>query len=221
MSKTDELLDIFDRTLSEMITYYSDLYTEDELKLFVNYKFKINKMSNISIEEIRNIENSLKEFVHRIWDFELKNGKKLISWLKNDEYVNKDLTFCNLIDDDFNSFCNCGLGIRYNISNNAIIGALYKDGATLLENKEPGFFTIGKVGEKVINSYNRATPIITPSIVLKDDSNNYFTKYNEVILDSKYIIPFEVLGTSVYENEVKLLSDKLNVPFSIVELKVK
>lgn len=221
MSKIDELLDIFDRTLSEMITYYSILYTEDELKLFINYKFKINKMTNISIEEIRNIESSLKEFVHRIWDYELKNGKKLISWLKNDAYENKELTFCTLIENDFNSFCNSGLGIKYDILNNAIIGASYKDGATLLENKEPSFFTIGKIGEKVINSYNRATPIITPSIVLEDNNNTYFTKYNEVILDSKYIIPCEIVGTKIYENEAKILSQKLNIPYSIIEIKVK
>ena len=81
-------------------------------------------------------------------------------------------------------------------------------------------YTIGKTAEgKVINSYNFATPIITPKQVFDKSDNTYMSKHNEIILDSRYIKPKSVIYTDENDIEiVKQISQRFNIP---IEFKQK
>ena len=146
------------------------------------------KCTKINIKEM---QIPLLPIVNKIWDIELKSGKyKVISWNK---YANnppeKIITFATLSrQEEIISFCNMKKGIEYEISSKSIIAALPKDGATLIEDiSKKSEYTVAVIDDKVINSYNGATKLITPKRLIKRKIIEYPSKHNELILDSRYI----------------------------------
>ena len=68
--------------------------------------------------------------------------------------------------------------------------------------------------ERVVNSYNLSTPIITPKQTIDSKNNNYKSKHNEIILDAKFATPLEIV--CIDDNYIDLaieLSNKYNIPF--------
>ncbi len=131
------------------ISYYIDYLTPNEINLINNIidDTKLYKSS----------ESELLKIAEKIWDNELSSGKyKVISWSKfADQKRKKFITFATLSKaDEINSFCNSDLGIEYSITYKSIIGALNKDGATIIEDiSKKNDFTIAIINNKVINSY--------------------------------------------------------------------
>lgn len=161
-------------------------------------------LSYLTINEIAFIKNILNDQIfdksqidkllniaEKIWNNELATDKYVvISWSKYAEQKEKSfITFATLSrKDDIISFCNSNLGIEYSITFKALIGALNKDGATLIEDiSKKNEYTLAIIDNKVINSYNGATRLITPIQLLDQTNNDYPSKHNELILDSRYI----------------------------------
>lgn len=171
--------------LYSLIHDYKDCLSKKEYEI-IDYIQK--NLENLTIEEI---EAKLLPTVGNIWDYDLKNHNyKIISWNKNVSPPNRQsIVFATLSkDNNLVSFCDSTEGIEYEISFKALIGACPKDGATLIENDNKiNDYTIAKINDKVINSYNGATKLITPRQLLSYQDNNYKSKHNELILDSKYI----------------------------------
>ena len=161
----------------------------------------LNYLTVDEISFIRNILNSqifdktqtdeLLNIAEKIWDNELATDKYVvISWSKFAEQKRKKfVTFATLSrKEDIISFCNSNLGIEYSITFKALIGALNKDGATLIEDlNKKNDYTLAIIDNKVINSYNGATKLITPIQLLDQSDNDYHSKHNELILDTRYI----------------------------------
>ena len=151
---------------------------------------KINLISDDK-DDIKEREKLLTPIVKKIWDEELKSGNYIVvSWNKRVNAPSRNnVTFATLSTrDDVISFCDSDVGIEYEISYDALFGALPKDGATIIEDiSRKGPYTIGELGDKVINSYNGATRLITPKQLLDTSQNTYMSKHNELILNSKMI----------------------------------
>jgi hypothetical protein len=153
----------------------------------------INKiLSNIDKVSVSDLERLLTPYIKRIWDYELENGEyHIISWNKNAVFpTRKHLTFATISKgDDILSFCNSDNGIEYKITYDAIIGGCIKDGATIIEDKsKESEFTIHKFDDKVVNSYNLDTKIITPMQLIRGCNSGYKSNHNELLLDSSKII---------------------------------
>ena len=153
---------------------YQDILNKEDLEIIKNYQ---------------NNEDNLLKIAKKIWDYELSTNEYLvISWNKYSfEKKKRGIVFATISKkDDINAFCNLDNGTIYEITYEAIIGALNKDGATIFEDKE-NEYTIGKINDKYINSYNGATKLITPKQLIDQSENNYHSKYNELILDATKI----------------------------------
>lgn len=171
--------------LYSLIHDYKNCLAKEDYEVIDNIQKNIE---NITIEEI---ETKLLPTVGKVWDYDLKNHNfKIISWNKGVIPPNREsIVFATLSEaTNLKSFCDSTEGIEYEISFKALIGACPKDGATLIENESKiNDYTIAKIGNKVINSYNGATKYITPKQLLSCQDNNYKSKHNELILDSRYI----------------------------------
>lgn len=135
---------------------------------------------------------ALLPIVRKVWEKELDSGEYIfVSWNKsNYTPTNRSLvTFATISKrDDIVSYCNLDEGIQYEVTFDAIIGALNKDGATVIEDEsKKNAYTIGIIDGKAINSYNGATKLITPKQLFDSSDNEFRSKHNEVILDSKLI----------------------------------
>lgn len=212
--------------IKSMINDYAFLYTESEI-VFLNKISEllckmINKIekNNYNIKEIIEIlqyEKKLKPYAFRTWNYEYQNGKEYISWFKYDKLVDTP----PIVSSTFgfgDSFCESRYGISYQVNIDGFLGACNKDAATLIEKADRrSIYTIGKTSDaRVVNSYNLATPIITPIQIFDKTDNSYKSKHNEVILDSRYIIPIKVVYTN--SNDLKMvnaISLKYNIPIEL------
>lgn len=168
-----------------LIKYYRNLLDDNDLN---NICYTIQ---HLATENLKIIEELLSPIVKKVWDFELNSGNYIIvSWNK---YASRQkswpLVFATLSEkNNIVSFCGMTYGIEYAISYDAIIGALPKDGATLIEDaSKKNIYTIGVIDDKVINSYNGATKLITPKQLVRETENNYPSKHNELILNVNLI----------------------------------
>ena len=192
------LIDIRKKQLLELcktcLGVYSSYLDSDELKL-------INNISN-NIDNLVEIEEKLLQIVSKIWERELATGEYIvISWNKfATEKRKKGITFATLNKKGkIVPFCGLTSGKEYKISFPAIVGALNKDGATLFEDfSKKNDYTIGTIGDKVINSYNGATRLITPYQLISDNlENDYKSLHNELILKTDLI---EEIGPFVLDD---------------------
>lgn len=227
--KIIELLQNIAFGINSVLNDYRFLFNEDEVSLLTNTLIKIN----VEINQIQNgifnsesiysallCEDYLKPLVFRCWDFENNNDYQFISWFKNDFLGDMpsviSATFsCN----NDNTFCNSRYGISYKVFINGFLGACNKDAATLVENKsKKSIYTIGETSDdRVVNSYNLATPIITPLQVLDKSLNCYKSKHNEIILDSRFIKPISVVYFDDNDLDiVNLISEKYNLPIQFI-----
>ncbi len=228
-NKITELFSKIHDGIISMILDYNFLYNHEELDLIRNVLYLIdteNKNKKYSVENIYKIlscEDYLKPLVYRCWEFENKyqNGK-FISWFKNDTLGDMPQVISSTFSSNVkNTFCNARYGIQYDISIDGFLGACNKDAATIIEDPtKASIYTIGKTAEgKVINSYNLSTPIITPAQVLDTSTNEYRSKHNEVILDSRYIQPVCVIYTSSNDLDiVNNIASKYNIPTQLEEV---
>ncbi len=134
-------------------------------------------------------DEELEKITKKIWEQELLSGNyTVISWNKSNRLPDrKSITYATISkSDDIVRFCKSDNGIELDITFESLIGAINKDGATLLEEKENDY-TIGKIDGKYINSYNGATKLITPYQLVNLDQSGYYYLYNELILDSKKV----------------------------------
>ncbi len=154
-----------------------------------DYQDILSKEDFENIKDYQHNEDNLLKIAKKIWDYELNTNEYLvISWNKYSFEKNKrGIVFATISKKDkINAFCNLDNGTIYEITYEAIIGALNKDGATIFEDKK-NEYTIGKINDKYINSYNGATKLITPKQLIDQRENNYHSKYNELILDATKI----------------------------------
>ena len=206
-----------------MINDYSYLYNNDEIERFKEYlekalivinDVKDNKVKYSDIYEILSYEKELKPFIFRCWNHEYESGNKYISWFKYDKLGDMPKVL-SVTFGDGESFCGSRYGISYEVSLDGFLGACEKDAASLIEDEgKQSIYTIGfDKDNKVINSYNLATPIITPKQVFDKSKNTYMSHHNEILLDSRYIRPVSVVYMDDNDLEmVNLISEKYNIP---------
>ena len=172
-------------TAKTLVAEYLDLLEKEELILI---QYIISNLMSLSLEELNVL---LLPIIEKIWKKELSMDTYLvISWNKyRESKLKKMITFATLCEkNNIISFCDSTNGILYKITFQALLGAHWKDGATIIEDKSRiCHYTIGSIGDKVINSYNGATKIITPKQLVKSRKIEYKSKHNELILDSRYI----------------------------------
>ena len=216
-----KLLENINEGIESMLKDYTIIYTEEELNLLDNvHEMLKNKIieqnSTNNINELLKFEELLKPYAFRTWEYSYKNGYQYISWFKNDKIGDiQQVISATFSNDVKNTFCDSRYGISYEVEMEGFLGACNKDAATLLEeNTKLSIYTIGKTSDgKVINSYNLATPIITPVQTLDNSLNNYKSKHNEIILDSRYVKPKSVVYTNENDiNMVNIISEKYNIP---------
>lgn len=156
-------------------------------------------------ESLINSEDILLPIVEKVWNLELKSGNYVvISWNKYAASKPEGIvTFATLCQkDNIVPFCDMTTGIQYEIGYHSLVGALFKDGATLIEDLEKqNDYTIGIIGDKVINSYNGATKLITPKQLLNQNNNQYRSKHNELILNTEYIKPIGIYELNGYHSK--------------------
>ncbi len=166
--------------------------------LIKDYAFLLSEEDRTTIDECLDEDGPynkkstlLEPIVAKIWDHELQSDQyAIISWNKNVNGPNRSLvTFATISQrDDLITFCDAQEGLEYAITYDSILGALAKDAATVIEDiSRKNEFTIATINDKVINSYNGATRLITPKQLLDSSNNDYRSKHNELILDSKKI----------------------------------
>lgn len=185
--------EIYKRQIIELIksllTDYFSILTQEEITTINDIK------DNLELYPYIILVNKLEIILKKVWDKELLSGKyKVISWNKYPRQKEKgEIIFATLsYGDEILSFCGLTDGIEYKINYESIIGASPKDGATVIEDEsKTGEYTIGKVGNKVINSYNHSTRLITPRQLLDLNNNKYYSKYNELILNANLIEEIE------------------------------
>ncbi len=203
--------------ITSILENYSFLFNEEELKKLVNSSNTLTNVKNESIERqiaiVSLIEEELKEYAYRCFSYE--KDSNFISWLKDDNLKDNltiiSSTFSNATDI---TFCDSKVGIKYDVPIEGFIAACEKDAATLVETPDRrSIYTIGEIGNKVINSYNFATPIITPKQVFDTSNNEYMSKHNEIILDAKSIRPISIvcLDNSCIDI-AKSISERYNIP---------
>ena len=182
--------------INSIITDYGFLNDEIDIENIKNISFCVNELP------VSDLERLLTPYIKRIWDYELSIGDyHIISWNKNaTPPTRKHLTFATISKgDDIMSFCNSDNGIEYQITYDAIIGGCVKDGATVIEDKsKKSDFTIYEYDDKVVNSYNLDTKIITPMRLVRGCNSGYKSNHNELVLDSSKIIEI-----GIYEKKVK------------------
>lgn len=191
---------------------YSFLYTEDELKLLLFSREELEK--NTNIDEISRIEDVLKPLVFRTWEYENKKDNDYICWLKDTKF-NKDKSVISSTFGNTDTFCDSVIGVKYEVNIDAFVGACEKDAATMVEsNDKMSVYTIRELpNNMVINSYNLATPIITPKQVFEFNNNDYMSKHNEIILDGRYAKSSEIICIDdKYMDMAKEISEKTNIP---------
>lgn len=188
-------------TVYEILNDYCDLISETEKK----------QLSNMYNREIIGTNNEiyLKNICKKIWNKQLENNY-IISWLKNDEYNQKnEMIFATINNNEqVFPFCDSKIGILYDINYDSILSATPKDGATVLcRGIEESVYTIYKNKDYVINSYNLGNNLVVPSQLYKCDN------YNEIVLLPDLIRPKKIvyLEQYVYEKALKLSND-LNLP---------
>lgn len=226
--KIIELLQKIREGILSMLHDYLQLYSLEEIKYLVTFdvlikeiipKIEILAVEKEEIERILEQEMYLKSLSFRCWNFAIETGGGygFISWFKNDVLGNMpkviSSTFSKEIED---TFCQARYGILYEVSLEGFLGACNKDAATLVEDSSKrSIYTVGVTEEgKVINSYNLATPVITPVQIFIKNDNSYKSKHNEVILDARYIKPVSVIYTN--ENDLEMvfrISKIYNIPF--------
>ena len=191
--------------------------------LFDEQKLKLQN-NTLDVEKLKaslEYEDALRQYAFRCWEYEFCNGGKYISWFKND--VLKDMpqvissTFSREISD---TFCDMRYGISYEVLADGFLGACNKDAATIIcDSSQQSIYTIGELPDgRIVNSYNMATPIITPVQVFDKSTNTYQSKHNEIILDSRFIKPI----SAVYLDEadfdmVNQISVKYGIPIQKVQ----
>lgn len=201
--------------IKSMIEDYTSLYSEEEIVLLestlrvLNWnkeKVESGQYSNEEIREVLECENILKPLAFRCFVSEYNEGGRYISWLKEDKLKENPKVISSTFSKQFeDTFCDMRYGISYEVSIDGFLGACNKDAATIIEDKSPSLYTIGKLSDqRVVNSYNLATPIITPIQVFDKNSNDYKSKHNEIILDSRYIRPKSVVYMD--ENDLEMVN---------------
>lgn len=191
---------------------YPFLYSEEELRMLIENREKLEKIDDISM--ISNIEDTLKPLIFRTWMFENENGSNYIHWIK-DENFNRTSEVISTTFGDTDSFCDSKLGIQYKVNLDAFVAACEKDAATIMEDSDKmSGYTIKELpNNKIINSYNLATPIITPKQVFEFENNEYKSKHNEIILDTKYAIPIGIVCLNdIYLDVANTISDEYDIP---------
>ena len=205
--------------ITSALVDYSFLYTEDELKKLILFRTDLEKNNNL--ESLSDIEDTIKPLIFRTWDYENKKGNNFIHWLKNNKF-NKDKKIISSTFGETDSFCDSVIGIKYEVNLNAFIGACEKDAATLVETiDKKSVYTVEELpNDLIVNSYNLATPIITPKQIFDYNQNDYISRHNEIILDGRYAIPTEVVClNSNYDSLAKEISEECDIPFNNVKLK--
>lgn len=181
---------------SSLLKDYGHLLEKEDIE-------QINLATNNDLQ-LEEKEKILLPIVKKVWDKELESGNYVvISWNKAAKPPKRDdIVFATLsTKDNIVSFCDACDGIEYEISFDALIGALECDAATLIEDaSKEGDYTIGRINDKVINSYNGATRLITPKQLLDSSHNTYKSKHNELILNSHLI---KVVGSYTREKNYK------------------
>lgn len=223
--KIIELIEKIEEGITSSIRDYSFLYNEKEqsnlTKAFDKVKetLALIRKGNITIEElyiVLNYEDTLKPLIFKTWVYELEHGADFIYWFKKEKYK----TFENAIsttfsNNDTDSFCGAKYGIAFDIKIDGFLGACNKDAATMIQDEEfLSIYTIGRTKDnQVINSYNLATPIITPKQVFDKVGNTYHSKHNEIILDAKFIKPkYAILLNDDISEFEKSLSEIYHIP---------
>lgn len=211
--KITELLEIIKDGIVSSLTDYSFLYNEQEQSILIKALddikkvFTIIKDGNISLEELQKVfgyEEILKPLIFKSWEFESSRGAEFIYWFKTDNYKSFENAISTTFSNDFtDSFCGANYGIAFDITIDGFLGACNEDAATMMQDEKfLSIYTIGKTNDhQVINSYNLATPIITPKQVFDKKDNTYHSKHNEIILDARFIKPKYVvfLGDDISE----------------------
>jgi len=186
-------------------------------------KIKENNNCKEEINKVLEKEIILKPFAFRCWKYEVERGYQFVSWFKNDLLGEMPpVISTTFYKEGEETFCQSRYGIVYEVTMDGFLGACNKDAATLIEKeKETSIFTIGKIGdEKIINSYNLATLIVTPTQVLNKETNNYKSKHNEIIVDARYSKPISIICMN--ENDLEMvskISQKYNIPIDRKEVR--
>lgn len=209
--------------IANILENYSFLFTEEEIKKLMNSAGILSNTKNESVERkisiVGVVEESLKPYAFRCFAYEKEHGGSFISWLKDDN-LKEDLTIVSstFSSDNDITFCDSKVGIKYDVPIDGFIAACEKDAATLVETSDrKSIYTVGEIGNKVINSYNFATPIITPGQVFDSSNNSYMSKHNEMILDAKSIRPVSVICLDDSCIEIaKSISEKYGIPMEEV-----
>lgn len=182
--------------IRSLINDYNNLLDKEEISTLNSI---INNLDSFNYE---NIVVSLSKIIKKIWNIELSSQKYcIISWNKySKEKVKGIITSATLsLKTDIISFCEANIGIEYRITYDSILGACPKDAATLVENLDrKNDFTIAVIGDKIINSYNGATKLITPKQLVNNNDNDYPSKHNELILDTRLI---EEIGPIILQKD--------------------
>lgn len=205
--------------ITSTLTDYAFLYTEEELKKIISYRNDLEIIKDL--EPISYIEDTLKPLIFRTWDYENSKGNDFIHWLKKDKF-NKNKKAISSTFGNTDSFCDSVIGVRYAVNLDSFLGACEKDAATLIESSDKkSIYTIGELPNgEVINSYNLATPIITPKQVFSNNKNDYMSKHNEIILDGRYAIPTEIICINDdYNNVANEISIESGIPFNNTKMK--
>lgn len=203
--------------ITSIINDYSFLFNELELKKLIDSSNILSNIKNESIERqiamVSFIEEEIKPYAFRCFSYE-KNGS-FISWLKDDNLKDNLTIVSSTFSSEMNTtFCDSKIGIKYDVPIDGFIAACEKDAATLVETSDKkSIYTIGETNGKVINSYNLATPIITPKQVFDSSNNSYMSKHNEIILNPKFIKPISVICLDNSCMDIaKSISEKYGIP---------
>ena len=193
--------------IRSLVVDYGFLFTSEELAMLKDYE--------VLSDNISKAEEELKPYVFRSWEYEKNNGNYFISWLKDDN-VSLNKTVISSTFGNVDSFCESVVGVAYDVNYEAFIGACEKDAATVVEDaSKKSIYTIKELdNNRIVNSYNLATPIITPKQATSCSDNTYLSKHNEIILDGRYAIPVKVICTDERYNDVaERVASIYNIPF--------
>ena len=184
----------------------------------ISCKDILENIDNLELERqvsiISDIENQLKPYVFRSFSYEEERGNSFISWLKRGNPKEGLKVISSTFGTTDTTFCDSMIGIKYSVPQNGFIAACEKDAATIIEPSfKASIYTVKELeGDMVINSYNFATPIITPMQLFNYDENTYMSKHNEIILDPKVIKPIAIVCLDDSYSEMALrLSNQYGV----------